>query len=96
MQVFINSFPKSAEFISAYVDTKLRRSVSSASDTLGEASLDEILQIFRCAPHGAPVPLCSTVLGLASGTQQQQIVRGVCPLSHRSITPCTIRAGSSS
>ena len=51
IQVFINSFPKSAEFISAYVDTKLRKSVSSASDALGEASLDDILQIFRYIPR---------------------------------------------
>lgn len=55
MQVFINSFPKSAEYISAYVDTKLRKSVSSASDTLGDASLDDILQIFRYLPL---LPLC--------------------------------------
>lgn len=50
MQSFVNSFPRSAEYISLYIDHKLRRSLSVASDALTDVTLNEILQIFRCDP----------------------------------------------
>lgn len=56
MQTFVNSFPRSAEYISLYIDQKLRRSLSSATDALTDATLNEILQIFRCGDP--PFPPC--------------------------------------
>eukprot|EP00892_Ulva_mutabilis_P012681 jgi/Ulvmu1/9786/UM056_0026.1 len=44
---FVNAFPRSAEYISLYIDQKLRRSLSSATDALADSTLNEILQIFR-------------------------------------------------
>jgi len=61
MQSFVNSFPRSAEYISLYIDQKLRRSLSSATDALTDATLNEILQIFRYGtvlPAASPVSLC--------------------------------------
>ena len=47
VQSFVNAFPRSAEYISLYIDHKLRRSLSSATDALADSTLNEILQIFR-------------------------------------------------
>lgn len=50
MQSFLNSFPRSPEYISLYIDGKLRKGFASLSDTQADEALDKVLQIFRCAP----------------------------------------------
>lgn len=48
-KVFLNDFPRAAEFVSAHLDTALRKGLASASDEAADATLDAVLQIFRCA-----------------------------------------------
>jgi hypothetical protein len=50
LQSFLNAFPRSPEYISLYIDSKLRKELSTASDSQADEALDKVLQIFRCAP----------------------------------------------
>jgi cullin 3 len=48
VQAFLNAFPRSAEYVSLYIDGQLRKGLTSASDQQADDLLDKVLQIFRC------------------------------------------------
>ena len=55
VQTFLNSFPRSPEYISLYIDGKLRKGFASLTDAQADDALDKVLQIFRCGPPAARV-----------------------------------------
>lgn len=54
MQSFLNSCPRSPEYVSLYVDSKLRKGLGSGSDAQADETLDSVLQIFRCVLVATP------------------------------------------
>jgi hypothetical protein len=75
VQAFLNSCPRSVEYVSLYIDNKLRKGLGTASDLQAEETLDQVLQIFRCARvTTCAMPLDKSFFSVCSGSlfvQQQ-------------------------
>lgn len=50
LQVFLNTFNRSPEYVSLFLDNKLRKGMASLSDNEADDTLDKALQLFRCVP----------------------------------------------
>jgi cullin 3 len=48
MQSFLNAFPRSPEYMSLFIDGKLRKGLAAMSDAQSDELLEKVLQIFRC------------------------------------------------
>jgi Cullin family len=49
VQSFLNAFPRSPEYMSLFIDGKLRKGMAAMSDAQADELLEKVLQIFRCA-----------------------------------------------
>ena len=64
LQVFLNTFTRSPEYISLFLDSKLRKCMGTISDDEADETLDKVLQLFRCGFFLCSlqrVPLCCEV-----------------------------------
>lgn len=86
VQTFLNAFNRSPEYISLYIDSKLKKGLAAASDSQADEALDKVLQIFRCA-----TTLCFGVAAQAWASERRPPAR---PVPRRSIVSSGRRRSS--
>lgn len=75
--MFLNTFNRSPEYVSLFLDNKLRKGMASLSDNEADDTLDKALQLFRCVPCRA-----LSVLSFRISGQDDSIIQSIID------TPC--------